>query len=75
MRTGTDVEKIKITVKNTAGEVVYNSGYESGNRLTWDLKDGSDKQVTNGIYLYRIGVKTSETTTRTSEVKRLLVLQ
>lgn len=70
-----ELEKIKVTIMNTVGEVIYDPEYEADNQLTWNLKNSSGNKISNGIYLYKIQATGANGTTQASKVKPLLVLQ
>lgn len=68
-------EGVKVTIMNTTGEVVYDSGYEKKNELTWSLTDAAGDKIANGIYLYKVNLKGTKGKSQTSKVGRLLVLR
>lgn len=69
------IEKMALSVTNTAGKPVYDSGYQVGKEILWDLTDKSGNDVPNGIYLYRLSLITSGGKTISSEVGKLWVLK
>ena len=68
------VEEIKVTVLNAAGNTVYESEYKAGDKVTWDLTSSAGDHVPNGLYLYQLTVK-DQTGTNISKVNKLLVLR
>lgn len=70
-----NVKKVKLEVFSTSGEQMYQSSYLDSRTITWDLTTSDGNKLANGIYLYQIQAKGVAGETRTSAVKKLLVLQ
>ena len=70
-----EVERVKVTVTNSAGQTIYDSQYQEGKDLTWNLEDNSSEAVPNGLYLYWLQAKNSDGDTLSSSINKLLVLK
>lgn len=72
---GVPAAHLRLEVYDLSGHRVFDSGKVAGNRLTWDLRDDPGRLLANGIYLYRVTVRTLDGRILRSEVKKLAILR
>ena len=71
---GKGIEAMKVDVFTASGSKVFSSGFRETNSIDWSLTTTGGSRVSNGIYLYAIGVKGSESTL-SSDTQKLLILR
>ena len=69
------VETIKVAILTPTGRTIYNSDYQPGNKVTWNLKDTTGARVPNGLYLYQVVALDETGEEQKSKVHKLLVLR
>lgn len=57
---GLNISEMSIQVFNMRGQAVYDSGFNSGNQLRWNLKSSHGQTLANGVYLTLVSVKTAD---------------
>ena len=70
---GSRVNQVKVEVFNTVGAQVYNSNFQSGSTVTWNLVSNSGEKLANGLYFFSLTVKV-DGEVQNSGVRRLLVI-
>lgn len=71
---GITITAIQVEVYDLAGRRIFDSGFIKGNQLIWDLRGSQGSPVANGVYLYKISVKSPSIPWR-SKVGKLVVLR
>jgi hypothetical protein len=54
-----DVSEMSVEVSNEAGEVVFQSGAMTGNRLDWNVRDAQRGRASSGTYLVTVTFRTA----------------
>lgn len=72
---GQGIAEIQVEVFNLAGARVYDSGFVSGNTLSWNLTANAGDTVANGVYLYVVTVRGFNGEVVRSQVRKLVVLR
>ena len=66
-------QQMQVIVRSAAGGVVYDSGWQSGSKISWNTRNSQEGRVANGVYIYTICWIGSGDTIRCSEPKILFV--
>ena len=72
--TGEGINEVKVAVFDAKGEQLYDSGFVSGNTISWNARTQSGQPLSNGIYLFRMVAKGSGELVK-SGVRKLLVIK
>jgi hypothetical protein len=70
-----NAESTQLQVFDLAGRKVFDSGFVRGRRIQWDLLTPLRQPVANGVYLYRVTVRTRDGTLQQSAIRWLVVLR
>ncbi|MEM2918450.1 MAG: hypothetical protein QXY62_03015 [Candidatus Altiarchaeota archaeon] len=54
---GQGIEQINVHIYSSGGAEIFTSGWQNGNKYTWNLKDNKGNPVDPGVYLYKVEVK------------------
>jgi CSLREA domain-containing protein len=71
---GDGIEAIQVEVYNLAGQLVFQSDWATGNRLSWHQLNNEGNPVANGVYLYVVTASGNNSQAR-STVQKLVVLR
>jgi len=72
---GNAIAEVRVQIFSVSGQLVYNSGFSSGQNLRWNMRTGSGQPVANGVYLYLVTVKGQDGQLVHSGVKKLMILR
>lgn len=72
---GKGIAEVQVQVYDLAGGVVYESGYQQGNALSWNLLNNQGQTVANGVYLYVVTAQGSNGEVVRGQVQKLVVLK
>jgi nitrous oxidase accessory protein NosD len=70
---GSAVNQVRVKVFNSVGLQVYDSNFQAGSTVTWNLVGKSGERLANGLYLFTLSAKVDGDLQR-SGVRRLLVI-
>ena len=72
---GAGIDSAQLEVLALDGRVMFESGFVSGQQLHWNMRRQDGAVLANGVYLYRVLVKSASGDVVHSEVRKLLVLR
>ena len=70
---GSQVDQVRVKVFNTVGAQVYDSNFQNGSTVSWNLVGNSGEKLSNGLYLFSVSAKIGGEI-QNSGVRRLLVI-
>jgi hypothetical protein len=69
------IQQVQLTVFDSRGRRVSDSGWSSGRELAWHLTNERGSFVANGVYLYVVAVRGTDGRVVRSEMQKLTVLR
>jgi hypothetical protein len=72
---GSDITMIAVKVYDLSGRRVYNSNWQAGNTLSWQLNNDRGELLANGVYLYTVQVKMESGAEERSKARTLVILR
>ena len=72
---GTGIAEVQVEIYDLAGGKVYESGFQQGNALSWNLLSNAGQPVANGVYLYVVTAQGQNGEVARGQVHKLVVLK
>lgn len=72
---GANIATLKVEVFQLTGQLVYESGFNEGQALNWNLLGRNGQPLANGVYLYVLTVKDAQGSIVKTKLQKLVVLR
>lgn len=72
---GAGINQVRVEVFDLAGAKVFDSGFQAGRELSWNLLNNASRPVANGVYLYVVTAQGYGDQVSRSQVHKLVVLK
>lgn len=72
---GSGIQSAQVRVFSMSGQLIHDSGMETGNALSWNLLNQHGQRVANGVYFYVVTVQDVQGKRLQSTINKLAVLR